>query len=70
MGAVKSSVKISGATVKDLLTNGVVLAEVSPSDGRKTSRLNASTDPRSTTYKAPIADDRLLDSDDPYIGGA
>jgi hypothetical protein len=70
LGAVKSSVKISGATVKDLLTNGVVLAEVSPSDGRKTSRLNASTDPRSTTYKAPIADDRLLDSDDPYIGGA
>jgi hypothetical protein len=36
LGAVKSSVKISGATVKDLLTNGVVLAEVSPSDGRKT----------------------------------
>jgi len=70
LGVVKSSVKISGATVKDLLTNGVVLSEVSPSDGRKTSRLNASTDPRSTTYKAPIADDQLLDSDDPYIGGA
>ena len=70
LGVVKSSVKISGATVKDLLTNGVVLAEVSPNDGRKTSRLNASTDPRSTTYKAPIADDQLLDADDPYIGGA
>tara|TARA_R110000868_G_scaffold9006_1_gene45732 strand:+ start:3694 stop:5367 length:1674 start_codon:yes stop_codon:yes gene_type:complete len=35
LGTVKSSVKISGATVKDLLTNGVVLAEVSPDDGRK-----------------------------------
>ena len=36
LGVVKSNIEIAGATVKDLLTSGVVLAEVSPSDGRKT----------------------------------
>jgi hypothetical protein len=35
LGVVKSSIQISGATVKDLLTKGVALAEVSPADGRK-----------------------------------
>ena len=78
LGVVKSNIEISGATVKDLLTSGVVLAEVSPPDGRKTftvpdgrhSRLNASTDPRSTTYNPELAADQLLNSADPYIGGA
>lgn len=37
LGVVKSNIEISGATVKDLLTSGVALAEVSPADGRKTS---------------------------------
>jgi hypothetical protein len=36
LGVVKSSIQISGGTVKDLLTKGVALAEVSPADGRKT----------------------------------
>ena len=36
LGVVKSSIQISGATVKDLLTKGVALAEVSPADGRTT----------------------------------
>ena len=35
LGVVKERIQVSGATVKDLLTNGVVLAEVSPDDGRK-----------------------------------
>jgi len=35
LGVVKSSIQISGGTVKDLLTKGVALAEVSPADGRK-----------------------------------
>jgi hypothetical protein len=36
LGVIKSDIQISGATVKDLLTKGVALAEVSPADGRKT----------------------------------
>ena len=35
LGVIKSNIEISGATVKDLLTKGVVVAEVSPADGRK-----------------------------------
>jgi hypothetical protein len=34
LGVIKSDIQVSGATVKDLLTKGVVLAEVSPADGR------------------------------------
>jgi hypothetical protein len=36
---IKSNIEISGATVKDLMTKGVALAEVSPADGRKKQRL-------------------------------
>jgi len=36
LGVIKADIEISGATVKDLLTKGVVLAEVSPDDGRQT----------------------------------
>ena len=36
LGVIKANIEISGATVKDLLTKGVVVAEVSPTDGRKT----------------------------------
>ena len=35
LGVIKSDIQISGATVKDLLTKGVALAEVSPADGRR-----------------------------------
>ena len=34
LGVIKSDIQPAGATVKDLLTKGVVLAEVSPADGR------------------------------------
>jgi hypothetical protein len=36
LGVIKANIEISGATVKDLMTKGVALAEVSPADGRKT----------------------------------
>jgi len=36
LGVIKADIEISGATVKDLLTKGVALAEVSPPDGRQT----------------------------------
>lgn len=36
LGVVKANRQISGATVRDVLTKGVVLAEVSPADGRQT----------------------------------
>jgi hypothetical protein len=48
LGVVKSSIQISGGTVKDLLTKGVALAEVSPADGRKTT-------PTPATSTAPAA---------------
>ena len=35
LGVIKSDIQISGATVKDLLTKGVAVVEVSPADGRK-----------------------------------
>jgi hypothetical protein len=35
LGVIKANIEISGATVKDLLTKGVALAETSPADGRK-----------------------------------
>lgn len=34
LGVIKSNIEISGATVKDLMTKGVAVAEVSPADGR------------------------------------
>ena len=36
LGVVKAPIELAGGTVKDLLTKGVVLAEVSPDDGIKT----------------------------------
>jgi hypothetical protein len=41
LGVVKAPHQISGATVKDLLTKGVEVAEVSPADGRKTTNAPA-----------------------------
>jgi hypothetical protein len=35
LGVIKSNIEISGATVRDLMTKGVAIAEVSPADGRK-----------------------------------
>ena len=36
LGVIKAPIELAGGTVKDLLTNGVVLAEVSPADGQQT----------------------------------
>jgi hypothetical protein len=49
LGVIKSDIQISGATVKDLMTKGVAVVEVSPADGRKTTPTPA----KSATPPAP-----------------
>jgi regulator of replication initiation timing len=54
LGVIKSDIQISGGTVKDLLTKGVVLADVSPADGRKTT--SAPATPAAPAPAAKVSD--------------
>jgi hypothetical protein len=58
LGVIKANIEISGATVKDLMTKGVALAEVSPADGRKTTPAPATPATPSATPPADAGGNR------------
>jgi hypothetical protein len=60
LGVIKSNIEISGATVKDLMTKGVALAEVSPSDGRQTNSTPATPATPTATPAASTTTPRTL----------
>jgi len=60
LGVIKSNIEISGATVKDLMTKGIAVVEVSPADGRRSTPTPANPTTPTPSVKDTVSSTALM----------